>query len=154
MYGGVQELKPPTPLKAFTICVVSSPPEGVSVGPHCVLVGGVQGCGVVSPSGNVAGNPALLQSIARLELRIFDHGVCAASRDGHGSNRRIIFIFLILEPWRIYSWFTTLPPSTALPPRVKLGIGSPLAFSLNRAINPARPEVPPEVQLELSDAVE
>jgi hypothetical protein len=47
--------------------------------PACALVqadrvGGVQGLGVVSPSGKVAGSPAFDQSMARLGERILDQG--------------------------------------------------------------------------------
>ena len=47
------------------------------VEPHCVRVGGVHGFGVVSPSGSVAGSPALVQFVARPEERMLDHGCCA-----------------------------------------------------------------------------
>jgi len=88
MYGGVQDENDPLPLKAFNICVLSSPPEGLSVGPHCVLAGGVHGFGVVSPSGKVAGSPALDQSIARLEASMFDHA-CPYESAGSNSNIEI-----------------------------------------------------------------
>src|SRR5271157_794523 len=48
-------------------------PDGLTVEPHWVRVGGVHGFGVVSPSGRVAGSPAWLQSIARLDARMPDH---------------------------------------------------------------------------------
>jgi hypothetical protein len=52
---------------------VAALPEGVIVAPDCPRVGGVQGFGVVSPSGKVAGSPALDQLIARLDDRTLDH---------------------------------------------------------------------------------
>ena len=48
-------------------------PDGTIVAPHWVRLGGVHGFGVVSPSGRVAGSPALDQLIARLDERTFDH---------------------------------------------------------------------------------
>src|SRR5277367_3345790 len=44
------------------------------VDPHCFRGGGVHGFGVLSPSGNVAGSPAVDQSSARLGARMPDHG--------------------------------------------------------------------------------
>jgi hypothetical protein len=61
------------------LIVVTEAPEGMgTVVPACPVVhagrvGGVHGLGVVSPSGNVAGNPALVQFMAREEDSTFDH---------------------------------------------------------------------------------
>jgi hypothetical protein len=53
---------------------VEALPEGVIVEPNCVVrLGGVHGFVVVSPSGNVAGNPAFDQLMARLGDRMPDH---------------------------------------------------------------------------------
>jgi len=56
---------------------VEATPEGLIVDPYCVLVGGVHGLLVVSPSGSVAGSPAFDQLIARLVERTLDQGCCA-----------------------------------------------------------------------------
>jgi hypothetical protein len=53
---------------------------------HCVLVGGVQGFGVVSPSGRVGGSPAPVQLIARLGERIPDH---ACPKQGDESKKKM-----------------------------------------------------------------
>jgi hypothetical protein len=59
---------------------------------HCVRVGGVHGFGVVSPLGSTAGNPALLQSIARLEDRTFDQGWPYAKAESNSERvRNLIF---------------------------------------------------------------
>jgi hypothetical protein len=55
----------------LTFAIVTLPPETVLHWEvtHCVRVGGVQGLGVVSPSGKVAGSPDVDQSMARLAER-------------------------------------------------------------------------------------
>jgi hypothetical protein len=58
----------------------------VTVEPLCILVGGVHGFGVVSPSENIACRPACVQSMARLGERIPDHG-CADAATGSNSER-------------------------------------------------------------------
>ena len=75
---------------ADSICGVSSCPDpnGLRVDPHCVRVGGVQGFDVVSPSGKVAGSPALPQSIARLDASVPDHA-CPYDNPENNSNIEI-----------------------------------------------------------------
>jgi hypothetical protein len=62
-------------IAALIVVAVTLPPATVLhwAVTHCVLVGGVHGLAVVSPLGSVAGNPAVLQSIARLEERMPVH---------------------------------------------------------------------------------
>jgi hypothetical protein len=53
---------------------VEATPEGLIVDPYCVdRAGGVHGFAVVSPSGNVAGSPAPVHVIARLDEMTPDH---------------------------------------------------------------------------------
>src|ERR1700677_4560053 len=60
-------------------------PEGFTVDPHCVRVGGVHGFVVVSLSGRVAGSPAPVHEIPRLDDSTFDQ-LCAM----HGMARKRI----------------------------------------------------------------
>src|SRR5271155_3449199 len=62
---------------------------GVTVDPHCVLAGGVQGFCVVSPSGRVAGSPAFDQLMARLVERTPDHGCCAWTKAENESDVQV-----------------------------------------------------------------
>jgi len=55
---------------------------------HWVRAGGVQGFGVVSPSGSVAGRPELDQSHAREDERIPDHA-CPCESVENNSNIEI-----------------------------------------------------------------
>jgi len=61
-------------MAALMVAAVTLPPDTVlqAAVTHWVRVGGVHGFGVVSPSGKVAGRPALLQSMARLGANIPD----------------------------------------------------------------------------------
>src|ERR1035441_9004246 len=69
---------------------VTVPPDTVlqAAVTHCVRVGGVQGFGVVSPSGRVAGSPACVQSIARLGASVPDHA-CPYENVGNKSKIKI-----------------------------------------------------------------
>jgi len=74
-------------------------PEGLIVDPDCVRAGGVQGFAVVSPSGRVAGSPALDQLPARLDARIFDHDWPYESIENNSDieirgNMRLIYLCL------------------------------------------------------------
>lgn len=77
-------------MAAFMVAAVTFPPLTVLHCDvvHCVRVGGVHGLGVVSPSGKLAGSPALLQSIARLFARMPDHA-CPYESAGNNSNIEI-----------------------------------------------------------------
>jgi hypothetical protein len=66
------------------IAVADAPAEIVD--PHCVRIGGVHGFAIVSPSGSVAGSPALLQLIARLGGRTVDQGFCARTKAENESD--------------------------------------------------------------------
>ena len=68
-------------------------PDGLTVAPHCVRVGGVQGFGVVSPSGRVGGSPPPVQLIARLDERIPDH---ACPKQGEESKKKMSKNLVIL----------------------------------------------------------
>jgi hypothetical protein len=61
-------------MAALMVAAVTFPPATVlhCEVVHCFRAGGVHELGVVSPSGNVAGSPALLQSTARLGANIPD----------------------------------------------------------------------------------
>ena len=75
---------------ALVICEASSlpPPDGLRVLQR-VRVGGVQGFGVVSPSGKVGCKPALPQLMARLVVRIPDHA-CPYESVENNSNIEIM----------------------------------------------------------------
>ena len=74
-------------MAALWVAAVTFPPETVLHADvvHGVRVGGVQGLGVVSPSGSVEGSPALDQSMARLGSRMPDQS--AAGADGEKPRR-------------------------------------------------------------------
>src|SRR5271169_6537323 len=85
---------------------VEALPDGLMVDPHCVRVGGVQGFGVVSPSGRVAGSPAFPQFIARLDASMPDHACPCESVE---NNSNIEIRGNRCAQWRlIYLW----PPTT------------------------------------------
>ena len=81
---------------------VAATPVPVTLAHGVVLVGGVHGFGVVSPSDKVAGSPAVPQSIARLDERILDHDWPYETVESNSESqiigkgcRRLIFMRLL-----------------------------------------------------------